>query len=130
MSKTSVLIIEDDDVAAEILQQFMAAILPKAKIDWCWDGYEALVKLEEVKPDIILLDFMMPKLDGMKFLDQMKLLDPDHKACVIVISAYADPKMEKKFIKRGAYKVLPKPITLEILQPVIEEVTKKAKKKK
>ncbi len=126
MAELSILVIEDDEVAAEILQQFIHQYHPKAKVEWCWNGFEALVRVEEVKPDLIFLDFMMPKIDGMEFLQAIKDSGALSKTVrIIVVSAYVDEARKAKFLKMGVDEVLSKPINIEAIEAAVSRVEQK-----
>jgi len=116
-----ILIIEDDEIAAEIMQQYVRLVRPNAKVDWCWNGYEALVLVGELKPDLILLDYMMPKLDGLEFLQTIKHLKNHENCKIAVVSAYVDREKEREFLEQGADFVLPKPLVLEQVQDVLKQ---------
>ncbi len=123
MSELSILVIEDDEIAAEILQQFIHQYHPHAKVEWCWNGFEALIRVEEVKPDLIFLDFMMPKIDGMEFLQAVKDSDAlDQKTRIIVVSAYVDDAKKAKFLSMGVDEVLDKPINIEAIRMAVERM--------
>jgi len=125
MPDVSVLIVDDDEVAAEILQKFTMFSFPEARIEWSWDGFQALLVIEEVNPDIILLDYMMPKIDGMVFLEKMRALMPKQDARIIVVTAYADAKLEKDFLDHGVDMVLSKPITYDNIKPLFDSIKQK-----
>jgi len=114
-----ILIIEDDEIAAEILQQYIRLIRPQAQIDWCWNGYEALVRIGESKPDLIFLDYMMPKIDGLEFLHTVKQLKACENCRIAIVSAFVMRDKERDFYDQGADYVLPKPLVLEQVQEVL-----------
>ena len=122
MDELSILIVEDDEVAAEILQQFILQHRSKAKVEWCWNGFEALVKVQEIEPDLVFLDYMMPKLDGMEFIAALKELQACKKSYITVISAYVDESKEKEFLQMGVDEVLSKPINIEQIGAVLDKV--------
>ncbi len=119
MPDLSVLIIEDDEVAAEILHKYVTLKQPDAHVEWCWNGYEALVCIEDLKPDVILLDYMMPKVDGKDFLTILKDLESSKNSRIAVVSAYVDKDNEKAFLQMGADEVLSKPATIEQIEAVL-----------
>ena len=88
MSKTSkhVLVVEDE----QPLNAAYRMILEKAgyKVSVAFDGHEALERIQEADPDIILLDLKMPRMDGISFLEsyQPKLLKQKPK--IIVFSNF------------------------------------------
>lgn len=70
------------------------------------NGNEALDIWREVKPDLVLLDFMMPGRNG---LEVLKEIEPQLKKCVIVMSAYVGQNDYKDFIQLGASHFFSKP---------------------
>lgn len=117
----SVLIIDDDEVAAEILQEYVLLNHPDARVEWCWNGYEALLKIEEFMPDVVFVDYMMPKLDGMEFITTLKKLGTCKSAYIAVISAYVDKERAEKFMGIGADIVLSKPVSLGQIGQIIRD---------
>lgn len=85
-TKQRILIVEDENALNEAYQ----IILSKAgyTVDTAFDGHEALGKVEEAEPTLILLDLRMPRLDGIGFLRKLKLLEEHPKVRVIVFSNY------------------------------------------
>jgi CheY-like chemotaxis protein len=79
-----VLVVDDDPNIADMLRQF----LPEAefKLDSAVDGVAGLEAVEANPPDIILLDLVMPRLDGFGFIDSLRANPQTHDLPVIVIS--------------------------------------------
>lgn len=77
------------------------------------DGEGALEQLKQEAPQVVLLDLKMPRLDGMKALEQIKGIDPE--VPVIVITAYGDVPSAVQAMKLGAYDYLTKPFNNEDL---------------
>lgn len=73
------------------------------------NGIEALKKVVEHSPDLVLLDIMMPKMDGFEVLARMKSDESLRDIPVIIISAHSDMQHVLKGIKMGAEDYLPKP---------------------
>lgn len=102
-----VLIIEDEILSRIGLRQLIPwekygfALLPDAA-----DGEEALNRIREHRPDIILLDLNIPKIDGLRILRHLK--DESTDCRVIVISCNEEFDMVKEAMKLGAYDYLRK----------------------
>ena len=80
---------------------------------------EALVMLDQVTPDLILLDVMMPEVDGIRFLCQLRG-DPRLQVVpVVIVTAYPDTRQEA--IDAGADGFLAKPFTTQQLRAAIAE---------
>jgi CheY-like chemotaxis protein len=97
-----VLVVDDEtDV-----QEFLALILGDHgfEVACAGQGEEALEKIEALQPDLVVLDLMMPVMDGWGVLERLKRV-PDRPA-VIVLTAYPD---EWRAFKAGAWELLQKP---------------------
>jgi CheY-like chemotaxis protein len=69
-------------------------------------GTAALTMLQDVRPDVIVLDWMMPQMDGLEVLRKLRA-DPKTKELpVLVYSAADDPNMQKQAAKLGAREVV------------------------
>jgi DNA-binding response OmpR family regulator len=80
-------------------------------------GAEALIKLAKEKPDLILLDFRMPDMDGVECL--RKIRQQDKKVIVIMVTCVTDIVTAKKALELGAIDYITKPISFEALQTAI-----------
>jgi len=83
------------------------------------DGDSALNLIEKIKPDIVLCDYVLPDIDGDAVLKKAKEKYPD--LIFIMLTAYYDEKIEKKFKQLGAAHVIYKPITLTALEELLKE---------
>jgi len=71
-------------------------------------GLEALEKVEEASPDLVLLDILLPRLDGMEVLSRIKVDQPEIP--VIMITAYSTvERATKAILEQGAYDFITKP---------------------
>jgi two-component system, OmpR family, alkaline phosphatase synthesis response regulator PhoP len=95
-----ILLVEDD----RILRRAGEVVLGKKgyEVVVAVDGEEALVKVREHKPDLILLDVMMPKLDGFEVLTRLKDDPATRDIPVIMLSNLSEPSEIKKAADRGA----------------------------
>lgn len=83
-----------------------------------FDGKEALNKVGSQRPDLMLLDIIMPEMDGMEVLKKLRKIDPDLP--VIVITAY--PSLElKDILKYGASGYIRKPFETKELKRAIKK---------
>ena len=104
-----------DDIATNIM--LLKAVLSRAKykIVTASGGFEALEKVAAVNPDLILLDIMMPDLDGYEVLKRLKA-DPAHEDIpVIFLTALHNPEDIVKGFKFGASDYISKPFNHEEL---------------
>ena len=84
------------------------------------DGVEAVLKLGLVDYDVIILDLMMPKLDGFAFIDTLSKNAPDRLKRIIVTSA-ASPSIIRTRMKGKPFDVLPKPFNIQDLVKRVQD---------
>jgi CheY-like chemotaxis protein len=75
----------------------------------CESGAEALVRAPEFKPDLVLLDVMMPGMDGPMTLTELRKLPSCSNVAVVFMTAKAQPGEVAKFRSLGAVDVITKP---------------------
>lgn len=86
------------------------------------DGTEVLELLKTITPDVILLDIMMPNLDGYSTLSEIKMMEELTKTKVIFLSAKTNPKDIEKGLELGADAYVTKPYSIKKLIQQIEEM--------
>ena len=86
------------------------------------DGEHALRKLKRRRYDLVLLDIMMPKMDGYEVLDQLRRMPSREGTRVIVLTAKHDPEGVAREIEAGAADHLAKPFLPSELEAAIERV--------
>ncbi len=104
-----ILVVEDDPAQREQLAGFLADL--GAEVIEAGDGREALDRLAEGPPDIVLTDLRMPRLDGRGLLREVVAREPDVR--VIVITAYGTVKDAVACLRDGASDYLLKPLDLD-----------------
>lgn len=103
---TKILIVEDD----KILSNAYKITLERAKhlIKTAFNGREALEATESFKPDIILLDILMPEMSGIEFLEHYELSKKHPNVKVIILSNIGQNDEAQKALDLGAYKYIVK----------------------
>jgi len=103
-------LVADDDPSS---RQLLCTIVRRERfdVDSVADGAQAIEKLQQHEYDIILLDLMMPRVDGFDVIDYLKENPPTTKPVVLVITAYADQKF-KEVDASVVAEVVPKPFEI------------------
>ncbi len=85
-----VLIIDDDPIYTNLMSQVIKTELPDVEVTTTDDGYEALILIGEIKPQLVVLDIKMPKLDGFKVMERLAARKNGHDMKVLVVSGHLD----------------------------------------
>jgi CheY-like chemotaxis protein len=117
--KAKVLIVDDEPFNVDVLQQELEDL--DYQIITASNGQEALDKIRSQQPDLVLLDLMMPVLDGFAVLSEIKADNDLRNIPVIIVSAANDSKSVVKGIKQGADDYITKPVDADHLVKKLKE---------
>lgn len=109
-------IIDDEPIIYEVLQDILTS--EGYEVEISANGQEALDKHSSLHVDLILLDLLMPGMDGLEVLKRLKKIDP--QVVVIIITAYASIESAIAAMKTGAYDYIQKPFKHDELLLVVE----------
>lgn len=117
-----ILVVDDDEGFRELVPKMLTGTEFEAvSTDSCFD---AMHKLQEESIDAILLDVMMPGLDGVASIGQLQSVKPD--VPIIIVTAVGNEVVHKDAMRRGAKAVLQKPIVARELLRVLEKALQSA----
>ena len=120
---TRLLVADDSETVLLMLQRRLE--MEGYEVVTATDGIEALDRLREAnekqKPDLILLDAMMPKMSGLEVLEELR--SSGSEIPVLMISAHLDAQEPERMRKLGATDCIPKPFEWDDLIERIEELT-------
>ncbi len=119
MPNLRVLIVDDEPSVLE----FLGGVLEEAgyEVRGVEDGEKALEQVESFMPHIVLLDVMMPGMNGMDAL--VRIREIDTRAKVIMISGMMDLATARAALKMGAVEYITKPINTESLLAFLEKLS-------
>lgn len=103
--QTTYLIVDDDENYALLLKETICAEFPDANVIITDDGYEALLLIGEKKPNVVLLDLRMPKIDGFQVLDLLKKRKKDNSVKIVVLSGFIDAQIRERLASTVADEV-------------------------
>lgn len=124
---TNVLIIDDDVDYTKMLSSAIKTELPTVEVSSTDDGYEGLLMIGEIKPQLVILDVRMPKVDGLQVLELLKSRKTDHNMKVLVVSAYLDEKTKKQLRTSVADYALDKLSDINVLIKTISALIREEK---
>ncbi len=110
-----ILVVDDEKGITEMVAKFLESMGHEAIT--AQSGSEAIEKVTQEEPQIVLLDIRMPGMDGIETLKKIKALDP--KIGVVMITAVSDEVTAKECMDLGAFDYITKPISLDYLERVV-----------
>ncbi len=128
MAKSKILLVDDNKITLKLVTKYLEG--NDFDVQVAMDGEECISILNNEKPDVILLDVMMPKLDGYETIKQLKSNENTKDIPVIIVTALNDITNQVKAISSGADDFLSKPIEEKLLIAKIKLFTDLACEKK
>ena len=118
MSQTSRILIADDNQAnCELLDAYLAGL--DCEVDFAVDGQDTLDKVKSFKPDLILLDIMMPKLNGFEVCQQIKSDSELKRTMILMVTALNERGDIERAVQAGTDDFLSKPVNqIELVKRV------------
>ena len=113
-SKISVLIADDNKEFCSILNDYLLNQRDIVVTGIAKDGIEALDLIQEKEPDLVILDIIMPHLDGLGVLEKLNNMNLNKMPRVIILSAVGQDKITQKAIKLGADYYVVKPFDMDV----------------
>ena len=107
-----VLVVDDEEEVCHLLEKFLTK--KGYEVATAFNGDHALLKVKEWEPDVILLDILMPGVNGMEVLSLIKEINGE--TGIIMVTAIRDAETGRKALLMGADDYITKPFDLEYLE--------------
>jgi DNA-binding response OmpR family regulator len=122
MSKLqTIMVVEDDPDIRDILELSLSGVCGFA-VQLYGDAHSALVALEGVAPDMILLDLMLPDLSGLDALPLIRAQKAGKDSVIVLLTAMARSEVRDDYMRRGIQEVLFKPFDPMTLPAVLADI--------
>lgn len=112
----------DDDASMRELVGTALAGQSEFTVVTCASGFEALIIVGQLRPDLILLDVAMPRLDGMQTLECLRAMELGHHTPVVFMAAGLSPLELRRLQAAGAVEVIPVPFDPAGLPQLIRSI--------
>jgi CheY-like chemotaxis protein len=113
----SILVVEDDPLGRNLICEVLRS--DGHQLVEASDGTEALELLQTQPFNLVIVDFVMPKLDGLKLVDHLHSVSP--RMPLLLISGYMSEDSGKKILQETA-EFLPKPFDLDVLRSTVQRL--------
>ena len=120
--KLSILVADDNVDFAKNLTNYIEREEEMEVIGIAKDGLEAIDMIRNAKPDIAIIDVIMPQLDGLGVLEKINEFDSEKKPLCIVLSAVGQEKITTRALELGAEYYIVKPFDINLLMKRIKEL--------
>lgn len=112
-----ILIADDNEANRELIEAYLAGM--DAEIEIAVDGQDTLDKITAFKPDLVLLDVMMPKLNGFEVCQQIKSDDATKQTMILMVTALNELGDIERAVNAGTDDFLSKPVNrIELIKRV------------
>lgn len=122
VEKISVALVDDNKELIQLLNDFFDAEEDIEVIGNAYDGKECLELLGEIEPDVLVLDIIMPHIDGLGVLQKIREMELEKVPNVIMLTAFGQEEVMKKAVDLGASYFILKPFDLNNLADQIRQV--------
>ena len=114
-----ILVVDDDQVIVATITAGLEEDPHEYEVINAADGFEAGIQVSHFKPDVLILDIMMPDIDGYEVCRKLKSSEETKHIKIIVLSGYLDEESYKKMREYGADLCFSKPLPLDKLKEEI-----------
>jgi CheY-like chemotaxis protein len=109
-----ILVVEDDAALSEILVETLKKNFPEAQTAQAFDGFEAGKKLVSFAPDLVILDLILPGMDGFNIIENIRSDSDNRRTRILAITGHDSADNRQKVLQAGnADALIIKPIQLE-----------------
>jgi DNA-binding NtrC family response regulator len=120
---SKILIVDDEPFNLDLLEQELTD--RGYSIERAGNGAEALKKFESFRPDLILLDYQMPDMNGIDVLKELR--SRGHETPIVLVTAYGSIERAVQAMREGAYDFIPKPFEPDHMALVVEKALDREK---
>lgn len=112
-SRPRILVVDDDDALLITLRDTLQEVVPDSIVQTAADGYEALVQVGAFRPDVLVIDIRMPRLDGFEVCRRLKHRKETAATRILAVTAHPDEEARARVLECGADDFLEKPFAME-----------------
>lgn len=123
-STKKVLVVDDDSKIIKTIQEAFDAFSKEFKVEGVTNGIAALISIGALKPDVVVLDLMLPQLDGFEVCEKIRENSQTEHIKIVAISGTSDEVFKKRILDTGADAFLEKPFNIIELLGVVSDLTR------
>ena len=120
--RSSILLVDDNKEFCSLVQEYFADIEEFDMVGVANNGLEALEIMKEDPPNVLILDLIMPHLDGIGVMEEMYKLDLNKEVKTIILTAFGQEEFAQQVAELGAKYYIMKPVDLDKLVTRIKQL--------
>jgi two-component system response regulator (stage 0 sporulation protein A) len=113
--RTSVLVVDDNIDLADMLSEFISDQPDMEVVGAAYNGIAAIDLIDDTRPDVVVLDLIMPRLDGLGVIEHVRQMPAEKRPRIIVASAISTDTTAASMISAGADYYIAKPFDLSVM---------------
>jgi excisionase family DNA binding protein len=117
-----ILLVDDDSQVREMLAEVLRAMDLDLVVEQAEDGYDALLKAGNSRPDLLVLDLKMPRMDGFEACRRIRSNPSTSTTKILAISGFMDNSAEQEIVRCGASDYMKKPLNIEEFRSKISQL--------
>jgi excisionase family DNA binding protein len=115
-----VLAVDDDAIQLELLRRSIDGCAPRSHTRFCLDGYDALIRIGETRPNLLITDLVMPGLDGFRLLKTLEREQSTHPMQIIVLTSLTKAELDAQGGLGNGVTLMHKPVNVDTLRALIK----------
>ncbi|MFD1850576.1 sporulation transcription factor Spo0A [Oceanobacillus bengalensis] len=122
MEKIKVCLVDDNKELIQMMEEYFRSQEDIEVIGTAYNGRDCLTMLQDLNPDVLILDIIMPHVDGLAVLNEIRNKEGNQNPNVIMLTAFGQEEVMKKAVDLGASYFILKPFDLNHLADQIRQV--------
>lgn len=122
MARTRVMVADDNREFCELLKEYFDGQEDMEVVAVAHNGLEAIDFIMRSEPDVVILDIIMPHLDGIGVLERLSQMDLKKRPKIVMLTAFGQEKVTQKVVQMGADYYVLKPFDLEVLTSRVRQM--------
>ncbi len=121
LKRYRILVVDDDPQFRAFLVDALATLAPDAIIREAVDGFQAGTAMAEFHPDLVMLDYAMPGMNGASVCRQIKSSAAYAEIRVVALTGFADASIQAELASAGVDKFLFKPVPIKVIEDMLDQ---------
>ncbi len=120
---TKILLADDSKTFCDLMAKYFSSLDYYHLCGTAYNGLEALEMIEKYQPDVVVLDLVMPHLDGLGVLERFASMNLDKRPSFIMLTAFGQESLTKRAVELGATYYIIKPFDMPLLDARIRQLS-------